>query len=386
MKNGEKNTDCPSSAGVGRYRKEWAVAVFSLLMATALPALAAMVAGISVRSGTDGLTEQTTVCLCRHDTEVREELTFGRILALSLAATNASDTPAASLEAQAILLRSRGVWWMNYCGSVEEKSSNWDEFSGNREEDGSRREDASANVASDGGKSDRNGAPVEESGRKGQKVAEKGDGAPIVLCDSPVHGLPYLSYDELVSLWGESETDARIAAAQQAVKVTRGQVLCYEGEVVPAILHHSSGGVTRSVERLPWLAAVATPEVGSESVCTYSAEEARNALAAGFGLLLPADPLQWELTLQSDAEGRAEWVTVAGERLPGTAFAEALRLPSVAFSVQVSNDTLIFTCTGAGSGCGLSRAGAAIYAAGGLTCGEILAHYYPDCTVGVMGG
>ena len=81
MKNGEKNTDRPSSAGVGRYRKEWVVAVFSLLMATALPALAAMVAGISVRSGTDGLTEQTTVCLCRHDTEVREELTFGRILA-----------------------------------------------------------------------------------------------------------------------------------------------------------------------------------------------------------------------------------------------------------------------------------------------------------------
>lgn len=386
MKNGEKNTERPRSAMGGRYRKEWAVAVFSLLMATALPALAAMVAGISVRTGGDRITEDSTVCLCRHDSREQEELTFGRILALSLAATNASDTPAASWEAQAILLRSRGVWWMNYCGSAEEKGGNLDEFSGNREENGSWQEDASQSVASGDGESDANGASVEDSGKKGQEKAEKGEKAHIVLCDSPVHGLPYLSYSELVALWGESETDARIAAAELAVQLTRGQVLCYEGEVVPAILHHSSGGVTRSVERLPWLAAVATPEVGSESVYTYSAEEARNALAAGFGLLLPADPLLWKLTLQSDAEGRAEWVTVAGERLPGTSFAEAMELPSVAFSVQVSADALTFTCTGEGSGCGLSRAGAAIYAAGGLTCGEILAHYYPDCTIGVMGG
>lgn len=385
MKNGEKNTERPRSAMVGRYRKEWAVAAFSLLMATALPALAAMVAGISVRSGGDCLTEDSTVLLCRHDSKEQEELTFGRILALSLAATNASDTPAASWEAQAILLRSRGVWWMDYCG-VAQDGGNLDDCARIVEGDDGQQEEDRSNQQLNGTKSGQNGVQMEERGRKGKRGEETGDGAPIVLCDSPVHGLPYLSYDELVSLWGEAETDARIAAAVQAVKVTRGQVLCYEGEVVPAILHHSSGGVTRSVERLPWLAAVATPEEGSEAVYTCSAEEARNALAAGFGLLLPADPLLWELTLQSDAEGRAEWVTVAGELLSGAAFAEALRLPSAAFSVKVSADALTFTCTGAGSGCGLSRAGAAIYAAGGLTCGEILAHYYPDCTVGVMAG
>ena len=372
MKNYDKNTDSHSSCRGGRYGKEWAVAIFSLLMATALPALAAMMVGISVGSGGEGFTENSMVCLCRHDIDGTEELTFGRLLALSLAATNGSDTPAASLEAQAILLRSRGVWWLDYCGSGEDE--------------GSEREDFSENGESGETKSKKNGVQVEGSDKKGRKRDEVGEPSHPTLCNSPIHGMPYLSYHELVDLWGEEEADARLEAAERAVMLTRGQVLCYEGEIVPALLHHSSGGVTRSVENLPWLAAVATPETGHEAVITCSAEEVRNALAAGFGLLLPSDPLRWELSLQTAEDGRVEWLTVVGEQLPGSAVAEALSLPSASFTVQADSDTLTFVCTGEGSGCGLSRAGAAIYAAGGLSCGEILAHYYPDCTVGVMGG
>lgn len=372
MKNYDQNTNPSTSGGRGRYRKEWAVAIFSLLMATALPALAATVAGITVRSGEAGFNEASTVCLCRHDTAEREELTFRRLLALSLAATNGSDTPAASLEAQAILLRSRGVWWMDYCTLGEGE--------------GGIREDPSDNGESGETENAENGVRVEEHGRKGQEGGEKGAPSPPILCDSPTHGLPYLSYEELVALWGEAEADARISAAERAVKLTDGQVLCYEGEVVPALLHHSSGGVTRSVESLPWLSAVPTPEAGDEAIRRFSAEEVRHALAARFGLLLSADPTKWGLTVHTYSDGRVETVKVSGESLPGVAVAEALSLPSATFSVQVSDDTLTFVCRGEGSGCGLSREGAAIYAAGGLSCGEILAHYYPDCTVGVMGG
>ncbi|MBO5778615.1 MAG: hypothetical protein J6R82_03505 [Clostridia bacterium] len=369
MKDDHKTANRQSKRGKGGYQKEWAIALFSLLMATALPALVAMVSGLG-RSGSDvGINDHTVICLGRHEGQAEEELTLGRLLALSLAATNGSDTPAASWEAQAILLRSRSLWWMDYCGGVEGKSTRQEGSEGEKE-----KKDE---------KSDGNGASVEEKGREGQK-GPNASHRPF-LCDSPVHGLPYLSHDELLKLWGEEEIKLRLDAAQKAVEKTRGQVLCYEGEVVPALLHHSSGGVTQSVEQLPWLASVSTPEEGKEAICTRSTDEVRHALAAGFGMLLPANSALWELSIQSSADGKVLMVQIGGEQLNGTAVAEALSLPSAAFTVEVGTDTLTFVCKGEGSGCGLSRAGAAIYAAGGLTCGEILAHYYPDCTIGIMG-
>ena len=366
MKNSDRNGDQMKKSGEKGHRKEWGIAIFSLLMATALPALVAMMAGISAGAESGRLTDQAAVCMSRHGTGEVEEQTMGGLIALSLAATNSSDTPAASLEAQAILLRSRGVWWMDYC-------TDWEENGSTGEESGTKTK-----------------TETEKNTKKGEKKQVEGDGTKKrslpVLCDSPSHGLPYLSYAELVELWGKEEADARISVAERAVKLTRGQVLCYEGEVVPALLHHSSSGVTRSVESLPWLSAVATPEMSREAISARSAEEVRHMLAARFGLLLSPDPALWGLELHKGEDGRVETVELMGESLQGSAFANALCLPSNAFSVEVKSDVLTFVCKGEGSGCGLSREGAAIYAADGLTCGEILAHYYPDCTVGRMSG
>lgn len=316
-------------------RKEWAVFFFCLLMATALPALAAFAFGLVPQSRAEGLSEQTTVRICRHGSEESEELTLSRVLALSLAATNPSDTPIASVEAQAVVLRSRAVWWMDYCDGEEESEQGSDL-----------------------------------------------DGGIRTLCDSSAHGLPYRSEGELMALLGEEETAARIAAAERALKATDGRVLCYGGEVIPAMLHGSSHGMTRSVEELPWLTAAATPEESPRTVHRIAAEDARAALAVRFGLLLSADPREWGLST-APAEGVTETVSVGGETLTATVVADALGLPSGNLQIEVTPAALIVTCTGEGSGCGLSRAGAAVYARGGLGWGEILAHYYPDCTLGL---
>ncbi|MGM9647771.1 MAG: SpoIID/LytB domain-containing protein [Eubacteriales bacterium] len=316
-------------------RKEWALGLFGLLMATALPALAALLFGLSGGGEAEFLSEQTVVLICRHGGEEADELTLERVLILSLAATNASDTPSASLEAQAVVLRSRAVWWMDYCDG------------------GAEKEQESAKT------------PV----------------ARRTLCDSPAHGLPYCSERELTVALGKDETAARIDAAKRAVTATRGQVLCFEGEVIPAMVHTSSVGVTRSVESLPWLTSVTTPEEAAVTVCRIPAEDARAALAARFGLLLSADPREWEVAV-SPNEGTAESVCVGGTILSATVFADALDLPSGNLQIEGTADALIVTCRGAGSGCGLSRAGAEVYARGGLNSGEILSHYYPDCTLG----
>ncbi len=324
-------------------RREWAVSLFCLLMATALPALAALAFRLSPGGQEPPITEETKVTVYRHfdeEDEAREEMTLERLLTLSLAATNRSDTPAASWEAQAILLRSRAVWWLDYC---------------------------TADPADEG----EGTSPVSVGERR-------------ALCDSPTHGLPYRSEAELAKALGERETELRIAAAREAVRTTAGQVLCYEGEVIPALLHHSSSGVTRTVEDLPWLASVPTPELPSENAVSLDAKEVRVILAARFGLILPDSPTRWGLSLQQGEEGRAAQVQIGTAVLSAVEFAGALALPSVDFTVEVREETLLVTCTGEGSGCGLSRAGAALYAESGLCMAEILAHYYPDCTLGKL--
>lgn len=334
MKSNQRGAGSPSDHRKPKLRREWGILLFCLLMATALPALTARLLGILPSSREVGLTGEMSIRICCHGSDQSEETTISRALILSLAATNRSDTPAASLEAQAVVLRSRAVWWIDYCHGDEE---------------------------------DRQG----ESAQKGYHT----------LCDSPSHGIPYRSEQSLLRLWGEQETAARIAAAEQAVEATRGQVLCFEGEVIPAMLHGSSPKVTRGVEELPWLTSISTPEEPPVTVHRIAAEDARAALAARFGILLSADPREWEIAT-APHEGVTETVRLGESQLTATLFADALGLPSGNLQMEATAEALIVTCTGEGSGCGLSRAGAAVYAAGGLSWGEILAHYYPDCTLG----
>lgn len=327
-------------------RREWAISLFCLLMATALPALTALAFRLSPGGQEPPINEKTTVTVYRHggaeETE-SEEMTLERLLTLSLAATNRSDTPAASWEAQAVLLRSRAVWWLDYCA---------------------------ADLAAESGKGGQSGSSFPRAVR--------------TLCDSPTHGLPYRSEKELTAALGERETKLRITAAREAVRTTTGRVLCYEGEVIPALLHHSSSGVTRTVEDLPWLASVPTPEPPFRQEVSLDAKEVRVILAARFGVILPDSPAEWGLSLQLDGEGRAEQVQIGTAVLSAVEFAGALALPSADFTVEVREDALRITCTGSGSGCGLSREGASLYAANGLCMAEILAHYYPDCTLGEL--
>lgn len=323
----------------GRLRKEWLLALFGLLMAMALPALAAILAGAVSSRAEEADWEHTTVCILRHRAEAESEperLPLARIMALSLAATNPSDTPMESLAAQAVVLRSRAIWWMDYCEMEE--------------------------------------------------YAHLEDEVHPILCDSPSHGLPYLSAGELATEYGSDEAAKRIAAGEKAVEMTQGQVLSYEGEVIPALLHDSSPGRTRSAEELEWLTAVSTPETGKVEEVILPAEEARLSLATNFGISLAEHPSDWTVTLHANEVGWVETVELLGTQWSGNLFAEALSLPSACFTMRLEEDRISFTVTGEGSGCGLSRAGASIYAEGGLGWQEILAHYYPRCAVCEVAG
>ena len=117
------------------------------------------------------------------------------------------------------------------------------------------------------------------------------------------------------------------------------------------------------------------------AVQTYSVEELRPLLSASFGLALSPSTDDWSIETVTDADG---WVTQVkiGERiLSGDEWVGALSIRSVCFRLEIDAKGLLVTTWGEGSGCGLSRKGAGLYAKSGLSAEEILAHYYPRCQI-----
>ncbi|MBO6060524.1 MAG: stage II sporulation protein D [Clostridia bacterium] len=195
----------------------------------------------------------------------------------------------------------------------------------------------------------------------------------------------YLSEEELKARWGESygSNAARVRAAAEA---TRGLTVTYNGELINALYHASSGPATESSEAvfacaLPYLVSVESPETEAESVSEklFSAEEAAALLSSAFpeaGLGDALCPGDIEILARTES-GRAERVRVGAGLYSGMEVRMALGLKSAAFTPCFEADGKVsFTCVGYGHGVGMSQTGANGMAAAGADFREILAHYY----------
>lgn len=183
-----------------RPYKELLILIICLLIASALPALIAMLFG-RFPIEREALSDATVLVYYSHE-EADEPitLTLHELLVGTLAAYNASDTPIESMKAQAVALRSRAGCLVGYC--------------------------------------------------------REGDS----LCDSPSHGLVCMTAAELESLCGKEESSARYALAEQAVAAVRNEILRYGDDCILALTHGASSGRTKAMEGYPYLVSVVTPE------------------------------------------------------------------------------------------------------------------------------
>lgn len=183
-----------------RTHKEILLLIFCLLIGSALPALTALLFG-KLPTAPAKQSDDSLLLFCDHDEgKAPEALTMRELLIGTLAAYNPSDTPIESLKAQAVALRSRALCLIGYC---------------------------------------------------------RGEGS---ICNSPSHGLVYADKDELTSLWGQAEADARLKTAEEAVRAVENEVLRYGDDYALALTHSASAGMTREMEGYPYLASVKTPE------------------------------------------------------------------------------------------------------------------------------
>ena len=210
------------------------------------------------------------------------------------------------------------------------------------------------------------------------------------LCTDYACCQAWIAREKAQANWGEN-AEAYTEKITQAVAETNNQVILYDGQLISAVFHSSSGQATQDAvavwgNSVPYLQSVESPE-GEEvpnyhSEVTFTAQEFKDTyLAAQPGAVLEGEPAAWfgETTLTNG--GSVGTIVIGGVTVTGVQAREIFGLRSAAFTVETTADSVTFQVTGFGHGVGMSQYGANAMAADGSTYTEILKHYYTGVTV-----
>ena len=171
-----------------------------------------------------------------------------------------------------------------------------------------------------------------------------------------------------------------------AVDATRGEVLTYNGQIIEAVFHSSSGGHTENVEDVwqdprPYLRGVPDYDAGTpvyQWTKTFSGGEL-SRLISGVGNIATLKP---ERTTQTGRVITMRAIGDAGERvISGDDLRYLLDLRSSRFRVQSSNGSFVISGFGFGHGVGMSQWGAYNLARRGANYQQILLYYYQNANL-----
>ena len=206
------------------------------------------------------------------------------------------------------------------------------------------------------------------------------------VCTDPGCCQAWLSEAQLRENWGGAYAEY-LERIRSAVGDTAGEYLSYGGAPVFAAFHSSSAGATEDCGAVwrpqPYLVSVSSPETASDvpgyvSTLRCAPLDFRDTLLsihpeADFS----GEPSSWLGSVERDASGRVERLSLGGVSLPGTEIRRLFSLRSTAFTLEYTEGVFLFTVTGYGHGVGMSQYGAKVLAQQGADYAEILAHYYP---------
>jgi len=196
----------------------------------------------------------------------------------------------------------------------------------------------------------------------------------------------YMGKEEMKERWGDNfeEYYKKIC---DAVDEVLPYGITYNGEIITAVFHAVSTGVTEDAENVwgravPYLVSVESEgdvlSPGYRSTVSYSPEELLEALE-----------------ISSENESFDEWIgegeysqagtlmniDICGVGFTGAKIREALDLRSAAIKISYDGEGFVFDVTGYGHGVGMSQYGADYYARQGYTWQEIISHYYPGAEI-----
>lgn len=211
------------------------------------------------------------------------------------------------------------------------------------------------------------------------------------VCMDSGHCKAYSSPLHFEEKWGD-DTASYTAKLKEAVSVTDGQVVLYDGKPVLAVFHAASSGQTeRSIDvwakDMPYLQSVASPGE-TESPRYYGrVEMTPQEFRETFSKYYPEaefskTPQGWFQNIKRSAAGGVTKLTVAGVTVAGSVLRNMFGLQSTNLTITASAESIIIDTLGYGHGVGMSQYGAAELAREGKTYEEILKWYYTGTEVG----
>lgn len=172
---------------------------------------------------------------------------------------------------------------------------------------------------------------------------------------------------------------------QEAVKSTEGEVIYYNGELITAMFHSMSNGMTESSKNysgndIPYLQSVASTDFqyadNYETVTTFSIEEWNKLLKVNWTI----DDVK-KIRLQRNNTGRVEIVSNDKNKWTGREIRTLLNLRSTDFQIDVIDGEIVVKTEGYGHGVGMSQYGADAMADNGSSAYEIIEYYYKNTSI-----
>ncbi|MBD8025448.1 stage II sporulation protein D [Ureibacillus sp. Re31] len=172
---------------------------------------------------------------------------------------------------------------------------------------------------------------------------------------------------------------------KEAVKSTEGEVIYYNGELITAMFHSMSNGMTESSKNysgteIPYLQSVASTDFqyaeNYEQITTFSLEEWNKRLKTNWTI----DDVK-QLRLQRNNTGRVERVLNDKNEWTGREIRTLLNLRSTDFQIDVVDGEIVVKTEGYGHGVGMSQYGADAMADHGSTAHEIIEYYYKNTSI-----
>ena len=184
--------------------------------------------------------------------------------------------------------------------------------------------------------------------------------------------------------WNDSYEDYEVKV-REAVESTRGEVIEYNGELITAMFHSMSNGMTESSMNysgtdLPYLQSVSSTDFqyanNYETVTTLTISEWNSKL----NIQSTIEDIR-QIRLQKNNTGRVETVTMKDHKWSGRDFRTLLDLRSTDFQIKAQDGQVVITTEGYGHGVGMSQYGADALADNGVSAHDIIEHYYKNTSI-----
>lgn len=206
------------------------------------------------------------------------------------------------------------------------------------------------------------------------------------LCTG-VHCQAYLTLEELEQAHGKGWSTEYWPKINKAVDETKGMVVTFEGELIDAMYHSSSGGITEDSENVfatakPYLRSVTSPNEESAPKFKSSITMSFNEFVKKIQQLVPNIKITKKNVTQvikvadKSETGRIKKLMIGDKIIEGRDFRTAFNLNSTNFKINLIGDNIEIETLGNGHGVGMSQWGANAMAKNGSTYEEILKHYY----------